>query len=141
MYCYILSYDLKSFSLFLCSLLFKSYGCFSPWNVQSFSPFSCLIITFPWSLESLALACWQNSHSRSSLFCCCLLSAIIYSVHSLLVFFISSNRILQSPDLLKKRSCNTVSCLILQSQRQVFNLNNSNHFLLQSIYDGQSISI
>ena len=47
---YILSDDLKSFSPFLCSLLIlKPCGCFSPYNFQSFSPFPCLIVAFPWS--------------------------------------------------------------------------------------------
>ena len=43
---YILSYNLKSFSSFLGSLLLKSCGCFSPYNFQSFSHcflFCCFI--------------------------------------------------------------------------------------------------
>ena len=73
-----LKYDLKSFSSFLCSLLLKSCGCFSPYNIQSFIPFSCLIVAFPRSFvyKAVSLACWLNSQSRSSLFCCCLLSII-----------------------------------------------------------------
>ena len=43
------------------SLLLKLCGCFSPYNIQSFGLFTCLIVAFL---------------SRSSLLCCCLLSII-----------------------------------------------------------------
>ena len=43
---YILSYDLKSFSSFVGSLLLKPCGCFSSYIIQSFSPFSCLSVAF-----------------------------------------------------------------------------------------------
>ena len=75
---YILSYDLKSFSSFVDSLLLKPSCCFSLYNIQSFSPFSCLIVAFLQSCvtKAMSLACQLNSQSRSSLFCCCLLSII-----------------------------------------------------------------
>ena len=72
------TYDLQSFSSFLGSPLLKSCGYFSPYNIQSFSPFSCLIVAFPRSFvyKAVSLACLLNSQSRFSLFCCCLLSII-----------------------------------------------------------------
>ena len=79
---YILSYDLRYFSSFLGSLLLKPCGCFSPYNIESFCPFPCLIVAFLGSFVHKACPLHALNELSFSLISILLLS----SIHNIIVF-------------------------------------------------------
>ena len=136
-----LSYDVKSFSSFLSSLLLKSCGCFSPHNFQSFSHcflFRCFIRRHSHPrVEYLDLA----SHSFQFGFARATFPIYSFSLQEFAFFFTHSNTV---------KSC--VQAYVLQYPPKIlyffskkeklqyrfrFDLAIKTIFLLQTIYQGQ----